>query len=136
MVPAASEEQLQRPTPPASGRSPFSRRAEDRWYVADPRWATDLHRLCERALPKGFDDYRGFTRKLTQFVSKSSAAASAARGGPWTTRRFSPSTGRLRDRVIDEDQKAPDVARSGLGAQPSKCVTLSMRPRDALNRRH
>ena len=33
-------------------------------------------------------------------------------------------------------QKAPDVARSGLGAQPSKCVTLSMRPRDALNRRH
>ena len=80
MVPAASEEQLQRPTPPASGRSPFSRRAEDRWYVADPRWATDLHRLCERALPKEFDDYRGFTRKLTRFVSKSSAAASAARG--------------------------------------------------------
>ena len=56
--------------------------------------------------------------------------------GSWTTRRFSPSTGRLPDRVIDEDQKAPDVARSGPGAQPSKCLTLSMRPRDALNRRH
>ena len=86
--------------------------------------------------PKSSTRYRGFTRKLTRFVSKSSAAASAARGRPWTTRRFSPSTGRLPDRVIDEDQKAPDVTRSGPGAHPSKCVTLSMHPRDALNHRH
>ena len=112
------------------------RRAAAGPHVADPRCAPDLRRICERALSKEFDDYRGFTRKLTRFVSKSSAAASAARGRPWTTRRFSPSTGRLRDRVIDEDQKAPDVARSGHGAQPGKCVALSMRPRDALNRRH
>ena len=52
---------------PRSRPSVFSRRAEDRWYVADPRCATDLHRLCERVLPKEFDDYRGFPRKLTRF---------------------------------------------------------------------
>ena len=38
--------------------------------------------------------------------------------------------------VIEEDQKASDVARSDPSAQPSNCVTLSMRPRDALKANH
>lgn len=77
---------------------------EGRWYVPDPKKATDLEKLRRRALLKEFEAYQASTGKLTRFRTE---AVRAGFDDAWDRREFAliVKVGRrLPAEVLVEDQ--------------------------------
>lgn len=81
----------------------FLQDGQDRWYVPDPKKASDLDRLRTRALLKEFDVYIQSTGKLTRFRSEAVRAGFKEAWGRQNYELITRIGGRLSDDVFADD---------------------------------